>query len=142
MPSPVPSTACPAPSWWRDSCAPLERAGGPGERLGQLDRAIEALSTVREAFAKEDVRYDEAQAGMELARLYLRKGRTAEVKRLVLQMAPVFKAKGVHAEAKKALSLFRRAVELETATPELAGQVAAYLRRAQSAPELVFHEAA
>ena len=79
---------------------------------------------------------------MELARLYLRKGRTAEVKRLVLQMAPVFKAKGVHAEAKKALSLFRRAVELETATPELAGQVAAYLRRAQSAPELVFHEAA
>jgi len=110
--------------------------------LGRLDQAIEALSWVRAAFAGEDVRYDEAQAGMELAGLYLRKGRTAEVKRLVLQMAPVFKAKGVHAEAKKALGLFRRAVELETATPELAGRVAGYLRRAQHDPELVFQEAA
>jgi len=60
----------------------------------------------------------------------------------VLQMAPVFKAKGVHAEAKKALALFRRAVEMETATPELAGRVAGYLRRAQHDPELCFEEAA
>jgi transcriptional regulator with XRE-family HTH domain/tetratricopeptide (TPR) repeat protein len=110
--------------------------------LGRLDRAIEALSWVRAAFAKEEVRYDEAQAGMELAGLYLKKGRTAEVKRLVLQMEPVFRAKGVHAEAKKALDLFRRAVESETATPELAGRVARYLRRAQHDPELIFEEAA
>jgi transcriptional regulator with XRE-family HTH domain/tetratricopeptide (TPR) repeat protein len=110
--------------------------------LGRLDRAIEALSWVRAAFAREDVRYDEAQAGMELAGLYLKKGRTAEVKRLVLQMAPVFRAKGIHAEAQKALDLFRRAVEMETATCELARRVAAYLRRAQHAPELIFKEAA
>jgi tetratricopeptide (TPR) repeat protein len=110
--------------------------------LGRLDRAIETLSTVREAFAQEGVHYDEAQAGMELAGLYLKKGRTAEVKRLVLRMAPVFKAKGVHAEAKKALALFRQAVEQETATSELAGQVAGYLSRARHAPELVFEEAA
>jgi tetratricopeptide (TPR) repeat protein/transcriptional regulator with XRE-family HTH domain len=110
--------------------------------LGRLDRAIEALSWVRAAFAREDVRYDEAQAGMELAGLYLKKGRTADVKRLVLQMQPVFRAKGVHAEVKKALDLFRRAVEMETATPELAGRVAGYLRRARYDPELVFEEAA
>jgi tetratricopeptide (TPR) repeat protein len=110
--------------------------------LGRLDRAIEALSWVRAAFAREDVRYDEAQAGMELAGLYLKKERTAEVKRLVLQMAPVFRGKGIHAEAQKALDLFRRAVEMETATCELAGRVAAYLRRAQHAPELIFKEAA
>jgi tetratricopeptide (TPR) repeat protein len=110
--------------------------------LGRLDRAIEALSWVRAAFAREDVRYDEAQAGMELAGLYLRKGRTADVKRLVLQMEPVFRAKGVHAEAQKALDLFRRAVEIEAATPELAGRIAGYLRRAQYDPELVFKEAA
>jgi tetratricopeptide (TPR) repeat protein len=110
--------------------------------LGRLDRAIEALSSVREAFAREGVRYDEAQAGMDLAGLYLKKGRTADVKRLVLQMAPVFKAKRVHAEARKALALFRRAVEMEAATPELAGRVAGYLRRARYDPELVFEEAA
>ena len=110
--------------------------------LGRLDPAIEALSWVRAAFAEEDLRYDEAQAGMELAGLYLKKGRTAEVKRLVLLMEPVFRAKGVHAEAQKALDLFRRAVEKETATPELAGRVAGYLRRAQHDPELIFEEAA
>ncbi len=106
--------------------------------LGRLDRAIEALSWVRVAFDKEDSRYDEAQAGMDLARLYLKKGRTREVKRLVHLMEPVFRAKGVHTEAKKALALFRRAVEMETATPELAGRVAEYLCRAQHDPELVF----
>src|SRR5262249_52822864 len=42
--------------------------------LGRLDQATEALSRVRLAFAKDDLRYDEAQAGMELAELYLKKG--------------------------------------------------------------------
>jgi len=110
--------------------------------LGRLDRAIEALSWVRAAFAREDLRYDEAQAGMELAGLHLKKGRTSDVKRLVLEMAPVFRAKGVHEEARKALDLFRQAVEMETATPELAGRVVDYLRRAQHDPELRFEEAA
>jgi hypothetical protein len=57
-------------------------------------------------------------------------------------MAPVFKAQDVPVEAKKALDLFRRAVEAEAATPELAGRVAGYLRRAQYDPELRFEAAA
>ncbi|HEX3527673.1 MAG TPA: hypothetical protein VH988_11440 [Thermoanaerobaculia bacterium] len=110
--------------------------------LGRLDRAIETLSSVRLDFSGEGLRYDEAQAGVDLAGLYLRQGRTAEAKRLVLRMEPVFRAEGVHAEAQKALALFRRAVEMESATPELAGRVAGYLRRAQHDPDLVFEEAA
>jgi tetratricopeptide (TPR) repeat protein/predicted transcriptional regulator len=110
--------------------------------LGRIERAVEALSWVRAAFAREGLRYDEAQAGMELAGLYLVQGRTAAVKRLVLLMEPVFRAKGVHEEARKALDLFRRAVDRETVTPELAGRVAGYLRRAQNDPELRFEEAA
>jgi urease accessory protein UreF len=110
--------------------------------LGRIEPAVEALSWVRAAFSQENLRYDEAQAGMELARLYLVQGRTAAVKRLVLSMEPVFRAKGVHAEARKALDLFRRAVDQETVTPELAGRVAGYLRRAQNDPELRFEEAA
>jgi transcriptional regulator with XRE-family HTH domain len=108
--------------------------------LRRLDPAIEALAWVRAAFAEKDIRYDEAQAGVELAGLYLQKGRTAEVKRLVLQMAPVFQAKGVPEEARKALLLFRRAVEMETVTIDLARRVAAYLRRAQDDPRLRFEE--
>jgi tetratricopeptide (TPR) repeat protein len=110
--------------------------------LGRIEPAVEALSWVRAAFAREELRYDEAQAGIELARLYLVQGRTADVKRLVLLMAPVFKAQGVPEEARKALALFRQAVEQETATPELAGRVVGYLYRAQSNPELRFEEAA
>jgi transcriptional regulator with XRE-family HTH domain len=110
--------------------------------LGRLDRAIDALSWVWAAFHEKHSPYDEAQAGVELAGLYLKKGRTADARRLVFQMAPVFKAKGVHIEAQKALALFRREVEMKRATPELAGRVADYLRRAQHDPELVFEEAA
>ena len=110
--------------------------------LGRLDRAIEALSWVRAAFHEKCSPYDEAQAGVELAELYLKKGRTADTKRLVRAMAPVFRAEGVHVEAQKALDLFRHAVEREAATAELAGRVARYLHRAQHEPELVFEEAA
>ncbi|HEY2739402.1 MAG TPA: helix-turn-helix transcriptional regulator [Thermoanaerobaculia bacterium] len=110
--------------------------------FGRLDRAIEALSWVRMAFHEKRSPYDEALAGVELAELYLKKGRTAEVKRLVVAMTPVFHAEGVHAEAQKALDLFRRAVEREGATPELAGRLARYLRRAQHEPDLCFEEAA
>jgi transcriptional regulator with XRE-family HTH domain len=110
--------------------------------VGRTAEAIEELSRVRAAFSDKKLRYDEALASMELAALYLEQGRTADVKRLVLQMAPVFRDKGVHEEARKALDLFRRAVDRETATPELAGRIVHYLRRAQSDPELRFQEAA
>jgi len=110
--------------------------------LGHLDAAIAALSSVRAAFADEDIRYDEALAGMELAGLYLEQGRTADVKRLVREMEPVFRAKSVHEEAQKALRLFRRAVELETVTVELVRRIVVYLRRAQNDPKLRFEEVA
>jgi transcriptional regulator with XRE-family HTH domain len=74
------------------------------------------------------------------AGLYLEKGRTADVKRLVLEMEPVFRAKGIHQEAQKALFLFRRAVEMETVTIELVRRIAAYLRCAQNDPRLRFDE--
>jgi transcriptional regulator with XRE-family HTH domain len=106
--------------------------------LGRIDRAIETLSWVRAAFAKEQIPYDEALAGMELAGLYLEQGRTADVKRLVLQMEPVFQSQGVPAEAQKALHLFRRAVELETVTVALVRRVVAYLYQARQNPELRF----
>jgi predicted transcriptional regulator len=109
---------------------------------GRIGKAIETLSAVRAAFNAEEIHYDEALAGMELAELYLKQGRTADVKRLVQQMAAVFRTKSVHEEAKKALGLFRRAVETETVTIELVRCVVVYLRRAQNDPKLRFEEAA
>jgi tetratricopeptide (TPR) repeat protein len=106
--------------------------------VGRTAEAIEALSWVRAAFAEKKIRYDEALASLELAALYLEQGRPADVKRLVRQLEPVFRDKGVHEEAKNALNLFRRAVELETVTAELVRRIVVFLYRAQIDPELRF----
>jgi len=108
--------------------------------VGRTAEAVEALSRVRADFGEKKIRYDEALASLELAALYLEQGRTADVKILVRKMESVFRDEGVHAEAQNALSLFRRAVELETVTVELVRRIVAYLYRAQQAPELRFEE--
>jgi tetratricopeptide (TPR) repeat protein len=107
---------------------------------GRIEEAVEALSWVRAQFADKEIRYDEALVTLEMAGLYLEQGRTADVKRLVRLMAPVFEAEGIHEEARKALSLFRRAVELEAVTQELVRRLVAYLYRAQHNPDLRFEE--
>jgi tetratricopeptide (TPR) repeat protein len=105
---------------------------------GRTEAGIAALSEARAGFAAEALRYDEALVSLELAVLYLEQGRTAEVKALAGEMAPVFRAQGVHKEAQRALALFRRAVELETVTLALVRGLVAYLYRAQHNPELRF----
>jgi len=109
-------------------------AGG----LGRTAEGIEALAAARAAFAEKKIRYDEALVSMELAGLYLEQGRTEDVKALVRQMEPVFRDQEVHAEARKALQLFRQVVELEIMTVELVRRLAGYLYRAQHNPELHF----
>jgi tetratricopeptide (TPR) repeat protein len=106
--------------------------------LRRTARAVEALSAVRAAFARLENRYSEALVSLELAALYLEQGRTAEVKTLAGQMERIFLDQGVHEEARKALELFRRAVELETVTLALVRSLVAYLYRAEHAPELRF----
>jgi ATP/maltotriose-dependent transcriptional regulator MalT len=74
-------------------------------RIGDLEGSIaalrEGLAQIHHDFDREHIHYDEALAGMELAGLYLEQGRTADVKRLVLQMEPVFQSQGVHEEARR-----------------------------------------
>jgi tetratricopeptide (TPR) repeat protein len=113
-------------------------AGRVAAGLGQTAEAVEALAAVRGEFAEKKIYYDETLVSMELAELYLRQGRTAEVKRLVAEMEPLFRDQHGHEEARKALDLFRRAVELETMTVELVRRLIAYLYRAQHNPELCF----
>jgi tetratricopeptide (TPR) repeat protein len=106
--------------------------------LGRNPEAIERFSGVRDEMAAREIRYDEALVSLEVAELHLREGHTAEVKALARQMEPVFRDQGVHEEARKALDLFRRAVERETVTAELARRLVVYLYRAQGNPKLRF----
>ncbi|MEO6192953.1 MAG: hypothetical protein ABIS20_08090, partial [Thermoanaerobaculia bacterium] len=108
--------------------------------LGKLEEALVALSQVRAEFAARGTSYDSALATLELAVLYLERGRTWEVKTLARQMAPIFHAQGVHREALAALKLFCEAAEKEAATIELARRVTEYLYRAQHNPSLRFEE--
>ncbi len=111
-------------------------AGWVAAGLGRREEAVAALEQVSRDFTTREIPYDAALATLELAELYLREGRTAEVRRLALSLAWIFKAEGVHREALAALRLFCDAAEKEAATAELARRVADYLYRAQRNPDL------
>jgi hypothetical protein len=75
--------------------------------------------------------YDTALVTLELAEVYAALGRTAEVKALARESAPVFQDQGVHREARHALELFHRAAEEERAGAELLRSILAYLNRSR-----------
>ena len=106
--------------------------------LGRLEEAAAGLESVAGEFAALGIAFDAALACLDLAKLCLRQGRAAEVKRLAGQMVEIFKAQNVHREALAAVILFQQAAEQEKATAELVSKLADYLRRAQHCPELRF----
>lgn len=106
--------------------------------LGRLEEAEAALAAVREDFLVRNIGYDAALASLDLAKLYLQQGRTAEVKTLAGQMVAIFQEQGVHREAMAAVRLFQEAADRERASVELALRLADYLRRARHDEALRF----
>jgi hypothetical protein len=72
---------------------------------------------------------------LELAELLQEQDRPAEVRTIVNELIPVFKAQCVTREALAAFELFRNAVEQETITVELARRCLEDLRRAEGPTE-------
>jgi transcriptional regulator with XRE-family HTH domain len=105
---------------------------------GQKPEAIQSLAQVREGFLAHNLGYDAALASLELAVLYLEEDRTGEVKELAREMAPIFKAQGVHREVLAALRLFCEAAERDSVTLEMARRLVQYLERARQEPKLRF----
>jgi tetratricopeptide (TPR) repeat protein len=106
--------------------------------LGKLEEAVADLEYVAGELVALAIAFDAAQACLDLAQLYLRQRRPAEVKRLAGQIVAVFRAQRVHREALAAVIVFHEAAEGERATAELAEKLSDYLRRAQHAPGLSF----
>jgi transcriptional regulator with XRE-family HTH domain len=96
---------------------------------GRSDAAIAGLEQVRRDFADHELPYDAALASLDLAMLWLRGGRTAEVKELALEMESIFIAKKIHREALVALQLFWEAAKQETASLDLVQSVIAKIER-------------
>jgi len=108
--------------------------------LGKIEKAVVDLEHVSEELIRLGIAFDAARACLDLAQLYLRQGRTAEVKRIAAQVVEVFKAQKVPEPALAAVILFQQAAEQERATIELTRSLSAYLRRAEGNPGLRFEE--
>jgi tetratricopeptide (TPR) repeat protein len=87
--------------------------------LGRLDQAERALLEAREGFVERGIGFDAARVSLDLATVYLRQGRTSDVKWLAAEMVPVFESRDVHQETLAALLLFRRAAYAEEVTLSL-----------------------
>jgi tetratricopeptide (TPR) repeat protein len=81
--------------------------------LGRLDRAETALRKARDGFVEQGIGFDAARVSLDLATVYLRQGRTGDVKRLAAEMVLVFESRDIHQEALAALLLFRQAAAEE-----------------------------
>ena len=106
-----------------------------------MDAAEAKLRLVRDEFVAEGIGYDAALASLDLAKIYLGQGRTAETRQLAAEMHSIFISREIHREALVALVFFQRAAEQERATVQLVEEVTSYLRRAQSNPGLRFETA-
>ena len=106
---------------------------------GKVEAAERAFLTARDGFIAQGIGYDAAMISVEeLAPLYLKQGRTAEVKRLSEEMLPIFAAADVHREALAALIIFVEAAKREEVTLAMAEKIARYLRDARADPSLRF----
>jgi tetratricopeptide (TPR) repeat protein len=105
---------------------------------GDFAGAEQAYLEVRDGFIGQGIGYDAAMASLDLAILYLKDGRMADVQRVAEEMLPIFQAQDIHREALAALRLFQEAARHQELTIEKALEVAAYLRDARTEPGLRF----
>lgn len=105
---------------------------------GSFLEAESLLADTRDRFLAEGVGYGAAMVSLDLALLYAREGRSAELKRLAEEIAPVFQAQDVHREAMAALLLFQQAARQETLTVATLRALADYLRDARNDSSLRF----
>lgn len=101
---------------------------------GDDSTAEAAFQEVQTGFADADFPYDAALASLELAALWLRNGRTREIKGLIDEMVAIFQARNIRREAIGALLMLREACEREGATAALLQTVTAELQRLEREP--------
>lgn len=102
--------------------------------LLQFAAAEAKLQAVRSHYAEVGIGYNAALASLDLAKVYLQQGRTAETKRLAAEMHPIFASLEVQREAIAALLVFQHAAEQETASLRLVEEVIRSVRRIQAGP--------
>ena len=106
--------------------------------LGRLEQAEVAFREVRDAYVELSLDYDAAVVSLELAEVYVRQGRTADVLRLAEEMLVVFSARGIHREAHRALTHLCNAARLEGVEIALVREVSEFFKELHANPEARF----
>jgi tetratricopeptide (TPR) repeat protein len=101
---------------------------------GQTEEAEQAFLEIRNAFTEDLLAFDAALVSLDLAALYAREGRTAQVQRMAREMFPIFQSCEVPQEALAALIVLQRAAEMEQLSLGLVEEVAACLQRIRAQP--------
>ncbi len=101
---------------------------------GRAEAAIPSLESVFRDFMARGNFHDAALSGLELAALYLDRGRAAETKKLAAPLEKAFGSMGIEREQLAAARLFIESVQRETATGALARQIAAAFRSLRREP--------
>ncbi|HMB52707.1 MAG TPA: hypothetical protein VKU40_05285, partial [Thermoanaerobaculia bacterium] len=105
---------------------------------GRAAHAEQLLTAVQDEFLQQELPYDSALAGLERAALYARLGRTADVRRLATELAPVFFSYKLERDAVAAVAFFVQAAERDRATIETIRKVSRFLKRVQVEPSARF----
>lgn len=95
---------------------------------GELKAAEASFDQVRNFFVDKGVPLDAAGVSLDLATVYLKQNRLAELKALSVEMLTIFDGIGAQKECQAALSFFERAIELEKAQMEIVCDLLEYLR--------------
>lgn len=97
--------------------------------LGRPARAERAFSEAREGFVQRGQAYDAALVGLDLAAVWLKKGRVAEVLELAEEMHETLDDLGIHMEAARALYFVREACRCQAVTVPMIERVRTFLER-------------
>lgn len=102
---------------------------------GSITLAEHAYLKARDHFIEQGIGFDAAEVSLELALLYHRDERTAELRRLAVQMVPIFQSTDMHLQAMAAVLVFVAKAETEDLTAELIQRLLNFLREARNNPE-------
>ncbi len=97
--------------------------------LGRLRRAEAAFDEARQGFLKREQEYDAALVGLDLAAVWLKTGRSAEVLALAEEMHETLDDLGVHTEAARALYFVREACRCQAVTVPMIERVRSFMER-------------
>jgi len=107
---------------------------------GELARAEALLLDARGQLVHRGLGYDAALLSLDLARVYARQGRGAEMRHLAGEILPIFQSREIRREAVSALIMFQKAVDMERVTLGIVQELSDALQESRSVPGLRFRD--